>query len=330
MPAAVVTQPLDIDMLREMYREGAVNLAGIDPRLNATRIAHRLHVGRARVAARLKVWREAGFIRRYDVWLNPALLGWQGAWLSLRVDHPRLKPELFRRLGLVDGVVSALDFVGDWISVGLIAPDDATVHRRVSLLRELAGVGEVEGPASWNSPVPKRPLSPLDLRIVRALRERPTASLGETARRVGISTRTMTRRYSDLVEDWAVWFVPVFDFTALISPVASLSLVVQPGTAQDTVVRALRKRFPLVLESRRGGIDFPGGAETIVLFVTLPSAASVEDLHRFAESISGVLGVEQLTMVRMHAFPEWFDRQLEALMAPIDRPSKSRRATNPA
>jgi hypothetical protein len=54
---------LDIDMIRELYREGAVNIAGIDPRLNATRIAHRLHVGRRRVAARLRAWGEAGFLR---------------------------------------------------------------------------------------------------------------------------------------------------------------------------------------------------------------------------------------------------------------------------
>jgi DNA-binding Lrp family transcriptional regulator len=327
MRGAVVTQPLDIDMIREMYRESAVNLAGIDPRLNATRIARKLRVGRARVAARLKVWRVAGFLRRYDVWLNPALLGGQGAWLNLRVNDARMKPELFQRLGLVDGVVSALDFVGDWVSVGLIAPDPETVQRRASLIGQLAGVREIEGPTPWYSPTPKRPLSPLDLRIVRALRDRPTATLSETARRVGISTRTMTRRYSDLVEDWAVWFVPVFDFTALISPVVSLSLRVQPGTSQEAVVRSIRKEFPLVLESRRGGLEFPDGSDMIILFVTLPSAASVEEFQRCAETIEGVLEAEQLTMVRMYAFPEWFDRQLGALMPAAGRAlSRSPRA----
>ncbi len=323
----VAPQGLDIDILREMYREGVVNLAGVDPRLNATRIARRLHVGRARVSARLKVWKEVGFLRRYDVWLNPTLLGWQGGWVNLRVDHHRGKPDLFRRLGLVDGVVSALEFLGDWVSVGLIAPDAPSLDRRVALLRGLVGVREVEGPSLWRTPVPKRPLTPLDLRILHALRERPTATLSETARRVGISTRTMTRKYSDLVEDWAVWFVPVFDFTALVPPVVSLNLAVRPGTSQDAVVRALRKHFPLVLESSRGAMVTDLEPDAIVLFVTLPSAASTEELHRVSEGIEGVSAVELLTMVRMHAFPEWFDRQLEALMHPRAAPATGARVS---
>jgi DNA-binding Lrp family transcriptional regulator len=327
---AVGPEGLDIDILREMYRDGLVNLAGIDPRLNATQIARRLHVGRARVSARLKVWKEAGFIRQYDVWLNPALLGWVGGWINLQVDHHRVKPELFRRLGLVDGVVSALEFLGDWISVGVIAPDELSLRRRVALVRGLAGVREVEGPTLWKAPEPRRPLTPLDLRILHALRANPTATLSETARRAGISTRTMTRRYSDLVDDWAVWFVPVFDFTALISPVVSLNLTVRPGTSQEAVVRALRQHFPFVLESRRGAMVSDRAPDAVILFVTLPSAASFEELHRVCEGIEGVLDVEQLTMVRMHSFPAWFDRQLEALMSPRARSVPPRRAADTA
>jgi DNA-binding Lrp family transcriptional regulator len=309
----IAPSKLDIDILRELYREGAVNIAGVDPRLNATRIAHRLHVGRRRVAARLKVWREVGFLRQYDVWLNPALLNLQGAWLNVRVAHPRDKPELFRHLGLIDGVVSALDFLGDWVSVGLVGADDASIARKMALLRGLAGVREVEGPSAWSAPSPRRPLTPLDRRIVHALRQRPDASLVDTARRVGISTRTMTRRYADLVGDWAVWFVPVFDFTALVPPVISLNLSVRRGTSQESIARALRKRFPLVLESRLLG-PLPGTpSEMIVVFVVLPSAAELEVLHRLAETLEGVEAVEPLTMVRMHAFAEAFDRELALL-----------------
>jgi DNA-binding Lrp family transcriptional regulator len=315
-PPALDPSSLDIDIIREMYRDGAVNIAGVDPRLNASRIAQRLHVGRRRVAARLSAWKVVGFLRRYDVWVHPALVGVQGSWLSLRVDHPRRKPDLFRQLGLVDGVASALDFLGDWVSVGLVAADDRMLARKTALLQSLAGVREVEGPGPWLAPPPKRPLTPLDLRIVRALREQPEAMLSTIARRVGVSTRTMTRRYSDLVDDGAVWFVPVFDFTALVPPVVSLNLTVRSGTPPAGVARALRQRFPLILESRfLGGV--PGsGTELVLVFVVLPSAARLDDLHHLAETIDGVVGVEPLTMVRMHAFPEWFDQALSGLSAP--------------
>jgi DNA-binding Lrp family transcriptional regulator len=318
---------LDIDILREMYREGAVNIAGVDPRLNATQIAQRLHVGRRRVAARLKMWKELGFLRHYDVWVNPALLGARGGWLSLRVDNPRVKPDLFRRLGLVDGVVSALDFLGEWVSVGLLASDDATLARKAALIRNLVGVREVEGPAPWLAPLPKRSLTPLELRIVRALRVQPDATLTAIARRVGVSTRTMTRHYSDLVDDWAVWFVPVFDFTALAPPVVSLNLTLRSGTPPEGLVRTLRKRFPLVLESRFLG-EIPGSsAEIFLVFVVLPSAARFEDLHHYVETLEGVDAVEPLSMVRMHVFPEWFDRELSGLVAATSAP---RSRTKPA
>jgi DNA-binding Lrp family transcriptional regulator len=314
-PRPVETTPLDIDIIREMYREGVVNIAGIDPRLNASRIAERLHVGRRRVAARLKVWKDAGFLRRHDVWINPTLLGLRGGWLNVRVEHPRVKPDLLRRLELVDGVVSALDFVGEWFSLGFIAEDTAAAQRKAALIRSLAGVAEIEGPAEWNVPAPKRPLTPLDLRIVRALRERPDATLSDTARRVGISTRTMTRRYSELVDDAAVWFVPVYDFRSLVAPVIALTLTVLPGTSPKSISRAVQKRFPLVLESRFFGVAAGSPSETIVIFVILPSAASIEDLHHLVEPLEGVEAVELLTMVRILTFPEWFDRHLAEQVA---------------
>jgi len=317
VPAPPLTpELLDLDILREMYRDGAVNLAGIDPRLNATRIAHRLHVGRARVAARLKAWDASGFLERYDVWLNPVLLGWQGAWLSIRVDSPRVKPALFARLGLLDGAVSGLEFLGDWISFGLVAPDRASIDRRVDLIRGLAGVRGVEPPMLWHVPGPSRPLTALDIRIVRALRERPRATLSETARRVGISTRTMTRRYSELVDDVAVWFVPIFDFRAMNQPVVSMGLSLRPEVGRETVLRRLRARYPLTLEFRSIEVGPELGVAEHVFFVIPPSPAHLEELDHFVRSIDGVVDLDSNVMVRLHSFPAWFDRHLASLAPP--------------
>jgi DNA-binding Lrp family transcriptional regulator len=304
---------LDLDILREMYRGGAVRLAGVDPRLNATSIAHRLRVGRARVAARLKAWDESGFLQRYDVWLNPSLFGWQGAWLSVQVDHPRVKPGLFPRLALIDGAISGTEFLGEWVSIGLVVPDAAALDRRISLIRGLAGVRAVEPPALWQASEPKRPLTPLDIRIVRALRENPTATLGETAQRVRTSTRTMTRRYSDLVENGAVWFVPVFDFRAISFPVISLSVTVRAGTGGRSLARRIRARYPLTLDFQGGDVAPAFDADELVFFVLPPSAAHLEEVERFVTSIEGVAAVEANVMVRMHSFPAWFDRHLETL-----------------
>lgn len=292
-----------------------MNVAGIDPRLNATRIARRLRVGRARVAARLKAWKDSGLLLRYDVWLNPALFGWQGAAVNIRVDHPRTKPTLFARLGLIDGAVLGLEFLGEWVSLGLVAPDRPSLDRRIALVRGLAGVREVEPPILWSVLEPKRELTALDIRIVRALRERPTATLSEAARRVGISTRTMTRRYSTLVDDWAVWFVPVFDFRAISYPMVSLRAVLRPEIGRESFLRQVRTRFPLALDFQ-GAVAGPEPGSAVNIFVMPPSVAHLEELELFVSSIKGVVEVEANIMVRMHSFSAWFDRHLETMTPP--------------
>ena len=309
-------ESLDLRILQEMYRGGAPNLAGIDPRLNATRIAKNLRIGRARVASRLKAWNGSGFLERYDVWLNPALFGWQGAWVAIRVSSPRVKPELFDRLSLIDGVVSGLEFLGDWLSVGLVTPDAASLQRTLGIVRGLNGVADLEPPMMWALPPPRRQLTPLDIRIVRALRERPMATLHETARRVGISTRTMTRRYSELLEDWAVWFVPVFDFRVLMRPVVSLSLELDGKGNRTAIGREIRNRYPLTLEFQNSQVGPPIGRDEQVLIVLPPSAAHLEELDRFVASLKGVAGQELNVMVRSRSIPEWFNRHLETLALP--------------
>ena len=301
---------LDLDIFQEMYRGGPIALSGVDPRLNATRIARRLKVGRARVALRLKAWSESGFLERYDVWLNPALFGWVGAWYNVRVERPSAKPPILSRFGLIEGAVSGMEFLGDWLTFAGVTADPEEFGRLRELLGGLAGVREVESPTPWPAVAPRRAISPLDVRIVRALREAPTATLGATAARVGISTRTMTRRYAELVDDRAVWFVPVFDFRAISYPIVSLVVTIAATTSPSAVVRKIRARYPLTLEF--GGSDrrTPDGAAVRSYVVLPPSAAHLDELDRYVAGLAGVVAEETNVMVRMHTFPTWFDRRL--------------------
>jgi len=312
-PPPLQPETLDIDMLREMYREGAIEFAGVDPRLNATRIARELGVRRARVSARLKAWRDSGLLRRYDVWVNPALFGWQGAGFNLRVHHPRAKADLFSRLAALEGAVSGVEFLGEWITFGVVTPDAAALERTLRIIRGLAGVREVDVPAPWRILPPRRELSPLDIRIVRALRENPTAMLSTTADKVGISNRTMTRRYANLVEDRDVWFHPIFDFRAFSCPVVALGVTVRAETDRNSILRRIQTKYPLSL-AFRGMPERPGPAAGGLLGLVMPpSAAHLEEVELYVASIEGVEELEANVVVRLHSFPDWFDRQLEAL-----------------
>lgn len=302
--------PLDIDILREMYRTRRVTVAGIDPRLNVSHIARRLRTSRARIARRLARWSDTGFIRRYDVWPNPALFHLVGWSVNLQFSNRLEKPEGFRRLGMVDGVVSAVEFLGDWTAVQFVTPDEEAGRRRMEMLRHLKGVEAVEGLYPWRPLEPRAPLSPLDLRILHALRDRPRGTLTEIARAVGISARTMTTRYERLVESWSVWFVPVFDFTQLPLPIVAVNVDLEPGVSGQRVVETVMRQYPWTLEFGWGEFGPPETEGFKTLFVTVPSVGAIEDLERLVGSVPGTKNVEALVMVRTHSFPGWFDDML--------------------
>jgi DNA-binding Lrp family transcriptional regulator len=302
---------LDLDIYRELYRGSTRAPGGVDPRLNATRIAHRLKVGRARVAGRLRSWSRSGFLVRYDVWPNPALFGARTAWLNIQVDHPRHKPALFERLGMLEGAIWGLEFLGDWITLGVVGADGTAFERARGLVRGLAGVAEVETPMLSREVEPSRALTPLDVRIVRALRERPTATLSATAQRVGVSTRTITRRYSELIDRSLVWFVPVLDFRAISYPVVAVTVEMRPGAPSDGLARRIRARYPLAFDYGDTDPD-AGGPGSTGFIVIPPSAAHLEELDRYIAGLDGVVRHETNVFVRMHSFPGWFDRQLRS------------------
>ena len=301
---------LDIDILREMYPTHGVSMSGIDPRLNASQVARRLKISRARVATRLRAWTEYGFLRRYDVWPNPYLFGCTGVSFDVRVEDRLRKSEVIDRVGLVHGAVGGFELAGEWITATFVLPREEDAGRTATLLRGLAGVAEVSAATPWATTETERTLSPLELRIVRVLREHPTESLAAVARHVGVSTRTITTRYGQLLDDLAVWFVPVFDFRALAEPVVAAT--VQFGAPQDRAhfVRSLRRTHPQFLEFHR--IQFgPALPETVGSYFLLGgSAARVEELEAWIRSSPGVVGLESYVMIRILSFPETFDRLL--------------------
>ncbi len=310
---------LDLAMLRVMYAAQGVSISGIDPRLNPSRVARELGVSRARVAARLRAWTEHGFLTRYDVWPNPHLFQQTGATFDVRVADRLAKDEVLARIGLVPGAVGGMDFLGDWLAATFVLPQDDDPGRIGALLRGLSGVAEAGEAVPWAPPDSERSLTPLELRIVRVLREFPTASLAVVARHVGVSTRTITTRYAKLLDEHAVWFVPILDFRALAEPVLNLNLEFRSVADRAAFGEALRRAYPLSLEFRRTQFGPALPATIGSFFVVGGSAARTEEIEAWIRSNPGVRSQEALTMKRIYSFPETFDRLLARAAPPEAR-----------
>ena len=308
---------LDLAILREMYPSGQIEASGIDPRLNPSRISRRLGVGRGAIAQRLRAWTEFGFLVQFDVWPNPALFGQRPVWLEVRVADRLDKESVLERIGHVPGAVTALDVVGEWLVTTFIRPVDEEPRRLADLVRSLSGVAEVGPPSGGRSAVPGRRPTPLDFRIIRVLRSHPRDSLSTIARLARVSTRTITTRYRRLIEERAVWFVPIYDFRALAEPALSVNVRFTSVPDRERFARALRRAYPRSIEFLRSPVSPLLTDDRIGCVILARSAARIEEIERWIHGQPGDVDCELVVLIRQVAYPETFDR-LIASMPGID------------
>lgn len=306
----------DFDIFREMYRSGWGIAAGVDPRLNANRIAHRLGLRRDQVDSHLKQWTRYGFLERFDVRPNPALFDLFCFSIEIHLVDSFHKDKLIERIGLLDGAVGCIDYEGDSVSAQFVALGESDIQRTTQLIRGLAGVAEVGDPIPWTPLKPRRVLTPLDLRIVRVLRNNPTQPLSDLARQVGVSTRTITTRYGHLVDNLAVWFVPVVDCRALAQPIVRVRVTLGASESREIIARSFRKAFPHSLEVLRVGFGLRIPDKEVIFIALCPSAARIEELEGFLRHLPGVESVDVRVLIRSVSFPATFDRLVAAKWPP--------------
>lgn len=299
---------LDMAILRELARDRVLFWGGMDPRLSTGQIARRVGVDRTTVRARLHAWKDEGFLRGQRVYPSPLLLGYRFAAGGVRVADPAMKPAVLAALREVEGILTLVEYVGNWIGVGQAFDSPAALERRLRLLAKLPGVADVQKPFFPPTLEPTVDLTPLDWRLMDALARLGVEPFSRVASEVGISTRTLTRRYERLVRGNALWHVPSLDFTVARAGVMAKLIVIAKENANERAIgAALSKQVPLahVIQGRfeSGGAFF----EALGPFATV---GAVEQAQQDAAAQPGVDEVEYLFPVRFQAGGEWLRERI--------------------
>jgi hypothetical protein len=92
------------------------------------------------------------------------------------------------------------------------SPAERTAHQNA--LKEMHGIEPASPLFTVKFPPPKMELSPLDFRMIRALRIRPEMKVPELARRLGIPVKRARRHFNALLDGDAMFFLPQTDFAA--------------------------------------------------------------------------------------------------------------------
>lgn len=291
----------------------------IDPTIPAREIAERVGISENGVRTRLRGLTERGILRGTSVTPNPSLFGVRVYVAGLSVNSAGQATRLFRDLDLVDGVIFARDTLDEGdreVRVHFVSDSDATTRRRTTLLGRLSPNGQVQDPELYAIPPCERDLSPLDWRLLHALFRHPDATIAETAHTVGLSLKTTSRRYHELVDSRACWWTHGPNSEEL--PLALVRVEVQDRADRDPVATWILREAPDWMPVAADGLgQAPDSAPTLVAGLVPADAPVVLErmVQKFVEH-PGVAAVHRTFALGSKAFPAWFaDRITERVPA---------------
>lgn len=290
-------------ILRELSRWDVGNYPRGPLRVPAQELARRTGLHRNSVATRIRALRRSGVLADYPFDPHPRALGFGRGGYGFDGARPRSAAELTRALAAFPQVqlaVLALDttFLHVW--------HEGDVAKQVAGIRRALGARRAW--RSYDMPPPQAAepkLSPLDWRLVLALRARPARSLSAIARELRVSARTVERRAQRLIDSGAGGMAPRIGLDRVEGSVF-VEFVVTDGDARATA--SIARAFP----DRVLGPFGPGVPPQVA--APMPSLAEAQRRRVAAEAFPGIRGVEMHVMVDL-VNPPAFDAWLAARVA---------------
>ena len=303
---------LDFKIFRTLGLRPSGNQRGDSNRLNPWVIAKKLGVDGNTVKLRLAKMKKSGFIRYFQIYPNYRLLGIGGGSAYLfELDDPERKNAIINQCALVDGVTEITNFVGNEVCIDFTYHDPKDESRRLKLLLGLTNCKRAEKFYDRVMPPVRFELSNTDWRIIKSLRYNAFKPLSKVAQELGLSTKTVRRRFQRMIDNNAVVIVPA----------------IQPGDVPNTIThvlllyfkeshvreRALSEALHL-FEDKYFLIDTTSEGNAMLGLVA-QTLAETEENFISSRKIEGVRNVKMLILKETQDFSEWVDQEIETKIA---------------
>lgn len=303
---ALILDATDWELVRELFRwegnhpQGALRVPVRD-------VAKRVGQHPNTVRARLLALREGGVIEGSTFEPYPAVVGLVRAgwmcWGARAGDAADVEARLPR------GAVSVAVLGPDWVFAHIWESSDDAAEARAREISRAFGASSVERHYS-STMFPPRPggvpaLSPLDRRLVLALRRHPARSMASVARELKVTPRTAVRRAVRLIASGAGGMTPRFRIGRVEGAIVVHYLVVE---GDGRAAGSLAKAFPDRLFGPFGSGMNAGCA------VPVASLQEVERRRREAEGLPGVRKLSAL-LCRDTVFPASFEERIADAVA---------------
>jgi DNA-binding Lrp family transcriptional regulator len=286
--------------------------------LKAGRIAAQVGVTAETVRERVQRLERLGIIAGYEVVPNLRHLGLEAsAYLYVPADEAR-RDRLRDAVRTVEGVLELTYFVGAAVCVDLCFGTADQKDRRLRALSEATGDAQPAPFFGWALPPVERPLTPLDWRILHALRHDARRPLAEVAQGLGVAYRTVKRHHDRMAREGSFCVRPVLNPAKDEGLVpAGLLFFFAPDAAPDLPARILAA-FPD--EYVFGSHLRSQSAGNYDLLVFGRSAAHVEEMRRRGAALPGVRKVDALVLADVLSCSGWLDELVAArAQAPVSK-----------
>lgn len=305
-----VMDALDVRILRQMD----LLPYGSQPRdpsvFKPTVIARRLDTTRDTVKARIEGMEEDGVLLGYQVFPNLDHLDLRsGAYLA-DVEETDRTEAVVDALAELDRVLVLHEYLDDAVCVEYAFRDEAEREATLEAIRERTGDPEPRRFYDGVMPDVDRELTNLDWRILASLRGEATKPLREVAADVGVTRKTVKRRYDRMAAEGSFVTVPLLDPSQAPGLILfELMFFAEPDTEREVANDVLdayeeHRVFHYVPATERLG-NF-----NILCFAKTP--ARIEELRTQGEALAGVDRVEAGLFSRFVDRQGWLDDEIEA------------------
>lgn len=304
---------LDIRIIRSMGIRPYSSRPKDPDALKPSRIAKEVGAAVNTVKTRIARMEDVGVIAGYHLMPNLRHLGLTGAAYYFASPPDNQKMGAMASIEGVHGGLELHDFLGGGFCVDFTYDDAATLDAR---LEKLTAITDEANPVKFydrDMPRVERALTSLDWRILQALRSHATRSLDDVATELGVTGRTVRRRYARMASEGSFFSVPMIDgskaeglflFELLLYLEPEASEIVSAAVVhefQDSHVYAYVPSSPEL-----GHLD-------LLLFAR--STAEVEKLRAKAEAIDGIAQADAWLFRGLYDHSAWMDEAIDARIA---------------
>lgn len=290
---------LDVKILRALLSERSVAPSSSQVSSSLRSIAARLGADDVTVNYRYKKLRESGVLSGWRLAINPTLFGCRSLDVTVDVDPESGKPDMIRKLSLINEVVGIWDFYGKGLKVTAWYSGDDARSRVVELISRITNADSMTQ-FRWAIPQSRTErLTATDVAIIQTLADDARMPLARVAEKLGLSTRTVRNRLERLRGENTIHALPTLDMGGLpgLIPV-HLSYAYSKGESKGAVDSSMISRF----EANYLSVMF-SDPERGYIWLFAPTMNDVSGYLDWARSQPGVASARTDILVKWLTFP---------------------------